>query len=136
MTTPFDENLSTGIGTVAVGPMKYLVTRAIRTSLFVVLFSGIGTSAMRRALPMGFVDELVVGGLDLPTAFTALPDGRLLVAEKAGRVRVISSSGQSAGDALHRPAQLGERLLGPWHARDRRRFEFRDQRLRLPALHV
>ena len=74
--------------------MTYLVTRTICTSLLMVLFSGIGASVRAQSLPVGFVDELAAGELAIPTAFTALPDGRLLVAEKAGRVRVISSSGQ------------------------------------------
>lgn len=38
----------------------------------------------------GFVDEAVTSGLTLPVAFTTLPDGRVLVAEKAGVVRMIS----------------------------------------------
>jgi glucose/arabinose dehydrogenase len=36
----------------------------------------------------GFVHELVAGGLNLPTAFAFLPDGRTLIAEKSGIVRV------------------------------------------------
>src|SRR3954451_14897892 len=43
------------------------------------------------ALPNGFVDESVVGGLNQPTAFTRLPDGRLLITEKAGLVRVLKN---------------------------------------------
>ncbi len=35
-------------------------------------------------------DERVVGGLRSPTSFAPLPDGRILVAERAGRVRVVS----------------------------------------------
>lgn len=42
-----------------------------------------------RALPGGFSSELVVGGLHYPTTFAHLPDGRILVAEKAGVVRLI-----------------------------------------------
>jgi len=42
-------------------------------------------------LPNGFVDESIVGGLNQPTAFTRLPDGRLLIAEKAGLVRVLKN---------------------------------------------
>ncbi len=38
----------------------------------------------------GFVDESVVSGLSLPVAFTTLPDGRVLIAEKAGVVRIVS----------------------------------------------
>ncbi|MCS6773808.1 MAG: PQQ-dependent sugar dehydrogenase [Thermoflexales bacterium] len=39
-------------------------------------------------LPPGFVVELVVDNLDWPTAFTFAPDGRIFIAEKAGRVKV------------------------------------------------
>jgi glucose/arabinose dehydrogenase len=39
-------------------------------------------------LPRGFVQEAVVTDLKLPTAFTRLPDGRLLIAEKAGIVKI------------------------------------------------
>ncbi len=47
----------------------------------------------------GFVDEVIVGGLTLPVAFTSLPDGRFLVAEKAGVVRVVRD-GRLLPDAL------------------------------------
>lgn len=42
-------------------------------------------------LPDGFVLETVVGGLALPTAVDWLPDGRMLVAEKGGVVRVVEN---------------------------------------------
>jgi len=42
-------------------------------------------------LPSGFSTEVVVSGLDLPTSFTRLPDGRILLAEKSGVVRVFKS---------------------------------------------
>jgi glucose/arabinose dehydrogenase len=38
----------------------------------------------------GFVDDAVTSGLTLPVAFATLPDGRVLIAEKAGVVRVVS----------------------------------------------
>jgi glucose/arabinose dehydrogenase len=37
----------------------------------------------------GFSDTPVVTGLSLPTAFTWTPDGRMLVLEKIGRVRIV-----------------------------------------------
>jgi len=37
----------------------------------------------------GFSDTPVVSGLSQPTAFTWTPDGRMLILEKAGRVRVV-----------------------------------------------
>jgi glucose/arabinose dehydrogenase len=48
--------------------------------------------------PSGFADQRVVGGLRSPTSFAALPDGRILVAELAGRVRVVER-----GRLLRRP---------------------------------
>ena len=47
--------------------------------------------AFGQGLVRGLVDELVVGGLHLPVAAARLPDGRLLVAEKAGVVRVVAN---------------------------------------------
>ena len=49
-------------------------------------------------LPPGFRQEVVASGLNLPTSFAELPDGRFLVAEKDGRVRVVR-----AGRVLARP---------------------------------
>jgi len=39
------------------------------------------------------VQEVVVGGFTLPTAMAFLPDGRLLIAEKSGRVSVYKDGG-------------------------------------------
>lgn len=48
-----------------------------------------GTEAAAIALPEGFTSELVTGGLQYPTAIAHLPDGRMLIAEKAGVVRLL-----------------------------------------------
>jgi glucose/arabinose dehydrogenase len=37
----------------------------------------------------GFSERLVAGGLDGPTDFAITPDGRILILEKAGRVRIV-----------------------------------------------
>ncbi|MQA28760.1 MAG: hypothetical protein GEU82_02825 [Luteitalea sp.] len=71
--------------------MKFIASGTVRTALLVLLASAIGTGAMAQTLPVGFVDEAVTGGLGLPTAFTTLPDGRILVTEKDGLVRMISN---------------------------------------------
>lgn len=42
-------------------------------------------------LPTGFSEERVAAGLTNPTAFVALPDGRILIAEKTGVVRVFKN---------------------------------------------
>ena len=39
----------------------------------------------------GFVQEVVTGGLSSPTTMTVLPDGRMLVAEKNGVVRLVKN---------------------------------------------
>ena len=44
-------------------------------------------------LPTGFEERTVASGLTAPTAVDWAPDGRMFVAEKAGRVRVVTSSG-------------------------------------------
>jgi len=43
------------------------------------------------ALPAGFEIETITAGLDLPTAMTFAPDGRIFVAEKLGKVRVVKN---------------------------------------------
>jgi glucose/arabinose dehydrogenase len=40
-------------------------------------------------LPLGFSEEVIAAGLAEPTAFTWLPDGRILIAQKSGLVRVV-----------------------------------------------
>lgn len=41
------------------------------------------------ALPYGFYEERIVGGLSLPTSFAIAPDGRIFITEKSGVVRVV-----------------------------------------------
>jgi glucose/arabinose dehydrogenase len=48
----------------------------------------------KTSLPHGFVQTTVVSGLNLPTSFTRLPDGRLLIAEKAGLVKLARPGGR------------------------------------------
>jgi glucose/arabinose dehydrogenase len=40
-------------------------------------------------LPSGFIDKPIATGLEIPTAFSALPDGRIAIAEKSGVVRLL-----------------------------------------------
>jgi glucose/arabinose dehydrogenase len=44
-----------------------------------------------QAVPDGFTDEVIAAGLGVPTAFVSLPDGRILIAEKAGVVRLYEN---------------------------------------------
>ena len=51
------------------------------------------SSALRAAaaLPTGFVDDVVLGGLSKPTAVRFSPDGRIFVAEKSGIIKVFDN---------------------------------------------
>jgi len=69
------------------------------------------------SLPDGFHDETIVAGLDAPTSFAFLPDGRVLVTEQnTARVRLVVGDHVAASDPiLTVPAvePFGERgLLG------------------------
>lgn len=55
---------------------------------------------MLAAVPAGFVDEPVVSGLDGPTAAEVLPDGRFLIAEQGGTLRVVKDGALLATPAL------------------------------------
>jgi PKD repeat protein/glucose/arabinose dehydrogenase len=44
-------------------------------------------------VPFGFTDEVAVSGFDLPVSVRFTPDGRMFVAEKAGLVWVVDSTG-------------------------------------------
>ncbi len=50
--------------------------------------SGAVSSAAQVA-PSGFVDELVAGGLNNPTALAFAPDGRLVITEQGGTARLV-----------------------------------------------
>jgi len=82
-----------------------------------------GTSAPRSAqpaalaaptvaadVPSGFVQGVVASGLDLPTAFAFLPDGRILVALKGGVVRAVKD-----GQLLSTPLiDISDRVNDYW----------------------
>ena len=48
-------------------------------------------AAAAGAVPDGFEDEVVIDDLDFPTTLDWLPDGRVLVAEKSGRLWMYDS---------------------------------------------
>lgn len=51
------------------------------------------TGAAALTLPDGFAEETIVDGLKLPTAVEWVPDGRMFIAEKDGKVRVVDPDG-------------------------------------------
>ena len=55
----------------------------------------------------GFHDRPLVSGLNQPTALAYAPDGRMFIAEKAGRVRVVTAAGRLEREPL---LDLGEQI--------------------------
>src|SRR5687768_16519982 len=51
-------------------------------------------------LPEGFEQTLVTKGLNTPTAMVFTPDGRILVTEKSGAVRVVTAGGKLLAQPL------------------------------------
>ena len=74
--------------------------------IFAVLAVSLGAAVIMPAaaqalvLPAGFSTVEQASGLDGPTAIAYAPDGRLFVAEKAGRVRVVSADGRLQADPV------------------------------------
>ena len=56
----------------------------------------------------GFSDTAVVTGLDQPTDFVILPDGRILILEKPGRARITPSGGGAAALAIDMVASVDD----------------------------
>ena len=73
---------------------RYAVPSTSRGKLVALLLAAATLAAVLAsspviALPQGFLDELVTGGLTAPTALAPLPDGRLIVTEQGGSARII-----------------------------------------------
>lgn len=71
--------------------MNKVVQRVVGTLVMaaVILPAGIATKA--EAAPAGFVTEVVASGLEVPTGMAFAPDGRIFVAEKGGKVKIIKN---------------------------------------------
>jgi glucose/arabinose dehydrogenase len=78
----------------------------VRSAVCLVVFAGLGLGWLASAqeetaagaeevasltLPSGFTKQNVISGLSQPTSFTRLPDGRILIAQKGGVVRVFKN---------------------------------------------
>ena len=69
----------------------FLVVLGLTAAALVVAFR----PQQSRDLLRDFSEQVIVSGLRLPTAFRFAPDGRILVAEKSGRIVVFSGPGDS-----------------------------------------
>ena len=66
------------------------IALALLASVGTLLVLPIGPAQGAATLPSGFTDSQVVSGLTNPTDMEFAPDGRLFVAEQAGRVRSVN----------------------------------------------
>src|SRR4051794_7762949 len=62
---------------------------------------GPATAAYAETLPAGFSEVTVGSGMNSPTTAAYAPDGRVFVAEKGGRVRVVTSTGSLVSTPLY-----------------------------------
>ena len=82
---------------------------ARRCSSFAVILLALAASAPAATYSVaGFSDTAVVTGLDQPTDFAFLPDGRILVLEKPGRVRITPPGGGAATLAIDMTASVDD----------------------------
>ncbi|HEX5757880.1 MAG TPA: PQQ-dependent sugar dehydrogenase [Thermoanaerobaculia bacterium] len=68
------------------------------------LLGALLAAAANAAVPAGFTDALVAGGLAAPTALAFAPDGRLLVTTQGGTLRVVQNGALVGTPALTIPA--------------------------------
>ncbi|TAJ22092.1 MAG: PKD domain-containing protein [Planctomycetota bacterium] len=64
------------------------------------------------ALPPGFAQSVALDALVEPTAFRFLPDGRALIAERSGRVRLYAAGALVAQPVLELPAETSSAERG------------------------
>lgn len=79
-------------------PMRSLPS-LLPISVFLVVFGGAAAYGATYSVP-GFSETRIATGLAAPTDFAFLPDGRILILEKAGRVRVVVNGVLQAAPAL------------------------------------
>lgn len=70
------------------------------------------TRAARHELGVAFDVQTVASGLENPWGLAFLPDGRMLVTEKAGRLRIVTAQGQVSDPVAGTPEVYAERQGG------------------------
>ncbi len=73
--------------------------------ILLLFFLLIGKEAIG-AVPDGFVNELVASGMTAPVGLTFLPDGRILVIEQSGAIRLVVNGVLQPGSILDIQAQV------------------------------
>jgi PKD repeat protein/glucose/arabinose dehydrogenase len=71
-------------------PGGHISARLVTWALAACLLLATSATAQAATLPAGFAEETLGAGLTAPVGAATAPDGRIFVAEKGGRVRVIT----------------------------------------------
>jgi len=91
-------NLISSTATPVRSALRGLLILAASSASFLMLSSPAGAAVQ---VPAGFTDQTLVGGLDAPTGFAFLPDGRVLVVEQTtGKVRLVVGNHIAATDPV------------------------------------
>ncbi len=87
--------------------------KAVCLLSFVMAVAGLAWPAPARVAaeatyPPGFAADVVVGGLNMPTAITWAPDGRMYIAQKGGVVRVFQNGALVPGSFIDLSAEVND----------------------------
>jgi len=82
---------------VGTGPLRAALSFLFGTALSLLVLVPVSHAI---TLPADFADQTVATGLDRPTSLAFTPDGRLLIGEEAGQVRIYENGGLATGSAL------------------------------------
>jgi glucose/arabinose dehydrogenase/PKD repeat protein len=89
---------------------------AVAIALLAAAFAAVAPTANAATYPTGFSERTLVSGLDSPVGVAWTPDGRMLVIEQAGKLKVVAPGGSAATTILNissRVNSFGDRgLLG------------------------
>ncbi len=84
--------------------------RVLLVGVAMVLFLLPAKAGAQTSIPPGFASQLVVSGLDLPTAITWSADGRMFIAQQAGQVRVYQNGQLLPADFIDISDQVNHHL--------------------------
>ena len=75
------------------------IRQSLLSLLLMLFISLLSTLPLSAAIPTGFVDQ-VVANVAGPTALAFTPDGRLLIAQQSGQLRIVQNGSLLATPAL------------------------------------
>jgi glucose/arabinose dehydrogenase len=72
------------------------------------VLAGLAGTASAATYPASFEERTIVSGLTMPTAVDWTPDGRVVIVEKGGKMKVAASAATTASTVLDLSAQVNE----------------------------